>query len=535
VVVLLIEVEYAVELLHVVVLFAHTGDEEAAHLATAQDDAFEANLAAQLTKEDNANELFARFGDFAEAIDETLAVGVDFVLAREVVELLIESDAFARFGHVGFAERNVEVGVDGTFVGDVFALLLFALEEGAELLRLELLDGLLEDLLIGLIAEVGDEARLLAAQQVACATDVEVLHGEVYARTEAREVLDGLQTATRILSEVAVGWGDEVTESLLVGASHTTAQLMEFGEAEVLRIDDNHRIGIGDVKARFDDGGADENVVLVVGIVEDELLHDVRFHLAVGRGDACVGDKLGDTGREFGQLRNLVVDDEDLSVARQLEVDGLLDDSIVETMDLGLDGVAVGGRGSDDAEVASSHEAELQGAGDGSGCHGKRIDVDAHGLERLLDLDAELLFLVDDEEAEVGKLHLLADELMGADDDVDVALGEVGEELGCLFCCACSRQVIDAHREVLETFGEGTIVLIGEHGGGDEHRHLLAVVAGLECGTDGHLGLAEAHIAADETVHGTRRLHVAFHLLGGLELVGRVLEHETGLQLVLHL
>ena len=132
------------------------------------------------------------------------------------------------------------------------------------------------------------------------------------------------------------------------------------------------------------------------------------------------------------------IDDEDLSVAREFEVDGLLDDGIVETMDFGLDGVAVGRRSGDDAEVACSHEAELQGAGDGSGCHSKRIDVDAHGLERLLDLDAELLFLVDDEEAEVGKLHLLADELMGADDDVDVALGEVGEELGGLFGCACT-------------------------------------------------------------------------------------------------
>ena len=124
---------------------------------------------------------------------------------------------------------------------------------------------------------------------------------------------------------------------------------------------------------------------------------------------------------------------------------------------------------------------------------------------------------------------------MGADDDVDVALGEVGEELGGLFGSACTRQVIDAHWEVLEAFGEGAIVLIGEHGGGDEHRHLLAVVTGLEGGTDGHLGLAETHIAADETVHGASRLHVTLHLLGGLELVGSVLEHEAGLQLVLHL
>ena len=124
---------------------------------------------------------------------------------------------------------------------------------------------------------------------------------------------------------------------------------------------------------------------------------------------------------------------------------------------------------------------------------------------------------------------------MGADDNVDVTTGEVGEELGGLFGCASTRQVIDAHGEVLETFGEGAVVLVGEHGGGDEDGHLLAVVASLEGGTDSHFGLAEAHIAADETIHGTGRLHVALHLLCSLELVGRVFEHETGFELVLHL
>ncbi len=43
------------------------------------------------------------------------------------------------------------------------------------------------------VAEVGNEAALLSAEEVACATDVEVLHGYVYARAEVGKALDGLQ------------------------------------------------------------------------------------------------------------------------------------------------------------------------------------------------------------------------------------------------------------------------------------------------------------------------------------------------------
>ena len=39
--------------------------------------------------------------------------------------------------------------------------------------------GLVEDLLVSFVAQVGYEATLLGAQQIASATDVEILHGDV--------------------------------------------------------------------------------------------------------------------------------------------------------------------------------------------------------------------------------------------------------------------------------------------------------------------------------------------------------------------
>ena len=76
-------------------------------------------------------------------------------------------------------------------------------------------------------------------------------------------------------------------------------------------------------------------------------------------------------------------------------------------------------------------------------------------------------------------------------------------------------------------------MLEGQHGGGHQHGHLLAVGHGLEGGADGHFGLAEAHVAADEAVHGHVAFHVVLHLGGGFHLVGCVLVDERGFQLVL--
>ena len=46
------------------------------------------------------------------------------------------------------------------------------------------------------------------------------------------------------------------------------------------------------------------------------------------------------------------------------------------------------------------------------------------------------------------------------------------------------------------------VVLLREDRGGHQHGHLHAVLHGLERGPDGHLGLAEPHVAAHQAVHG---------------------------------
>ncbi len=122
---------------------------------------------------------------------------------------------------------------------------------------------------------------------------------------------------------------------------------------------------------------------------------------------------------------------------------------------------------------------------------------------------------------------------MGADEDIDFALLEVSEQLLHLLGLAGAAQVIDAHGKILQPLAEGSPVLEGQHRRWHEHGGLLAVGRGLEGGAYGNLGLAEAHITANQAVHGLVALHVGLDGLGGRELVGRVLIDERGLQLLL--
>lgn len=151
-------VEDAVEVLGVIIGVVLVGDEETAHLATLEDDLLEADLTAQLAEGDHAEEFLSLGRDRSEAVNHALTVGFDFLLGGEAVELLIESDTLRALRDVALAEADVEVRVEGAFVGDVLAILQLVAEEGAELVGLEVLDGLLEDLLVGFVAEFGDEA-----------------------------------------------------------------------------------------------------------------------------------------------------------------------------------------------------------------------------------------------------------------------------------------------------------------------------------------------------------------------------------------
>ena len=111
----------------------------------------------------------------------------------------------------------------------------------------------------------------------------------------------------------------------------------------------------------------------------------------------------------------------DLAVAVQLAVDGPLDRLVVEADDAGLDRLAVRRRGFQVGDVADAQQAHVQGPRDRRGREGQDVHRRAQRLEPLLVLDAEPLLLVDDHQPQVLERHVLLDDPVGADQDIDGA------------------------------------------------------------------------------------------------------------------
>ena len=149
-----------------------------------------------------------------------------------------------------------------------------------------------------------------------------------------------------------------------------------------------------------------------------------------------------------------------------------------------------------------------------------------YSFEALLVHDAEALLLVDDDQSEIGESDVFLQQAVRADDDVDLAFGEIAEDALLIGLRREARELFDAYGKGAEARAEGAVVLIGEQRRRHEHRDLLLVGDRLECGAHRDFGLAVADVAADQAIHRPRRFHVGLGRVEGFLLIGRRLVRE---------
>ena len=131
----------------------------------------------------------------------------------------------------------------------------------------------------------------------------------------------------------------------------------------------------------------------------------------------------------LGEVADARADVEALSAAIALAQQRLAHDQRVEGRDEGAHRQPVDRRRGDQRQLAHAGERQLQRARDRRRGERQHVHVGFQLLQPLLVLDAEMLLLVDDQQAEVAELDALAEQRVGADDDIDAAVGDAGLHL----------------------------------------------------------------------------------------------------------
>ena len=148
-------------------------------------------------------------------------------------------------------------------------------------------------------------------------------------------------------------------------------------------------------------------------------------------------------------------------------------------------------------------------------------------------LNAKALLLVDHNEPQVIGVDVSGEQAVRANEHVHRAVREALE--GTTLLGGGHKAAEHGHAQVKgsKPREERLKVLLRQNRGGTEHHHLLGVLAALERRAQGDLGLAKAHVAAEQAVHRAARLHVRLDVGDRGALVGREVVGEARLHLLL--
>ena len=157
----------------------------------------------------------------------------------------------------------------------------------------------------------------------------------------------------------------------------------------------------------------------------------------------------------------------------------------------------------------------------GNWCRRERdnMDITSQFLQPFFLTNAEMLFLIDDQQPEIVEFDGFCQQRMRADDDLHIAGFQVGSDLFGGGGRCHSRQHTDLYRKPAETLGKDAAMLARKQCCWRNQRHLIARHGGNESGPQRHLGLAKAHIAADQPVRRPPRRQIADNIGNGIDLV----------------
>ena len=255
------------------------------------------------------------------------------------------------------------------------------------------------------------------------------------------------------------------------------AQLVELGDAEAIGVEDHHHRGVRDVDADLDHRRGDEHVELAGAEATHHVVLLAGLHPPVEEAEAQPAQLvLGEAGERLLGRRHLELlgvldqraDDVGLATGGDLGAHGVPRQRLIERADGTdrLDRRAPRRQLVEDADVEVAVHGHRRRARDRRRRHHEDV---GHGFAGLVAqggalFDAEAVLLVDDDDAEAMEVDRRLDQGVGADDDVDRAGGEIGEQLLAGVAGDLVGEQLDAQRAIAEEVvgvGDGEV---GERG-----------------------------------------------------------------------
>ena len=158
--------------------------------------------------------------------------------------------------------------------------------------------------------------------------------------------------------------------------------------------------------------------------------------------------------------------------------------------------------------IPNTGQSHVQGSGNRCSGEGQHIHTFGNLLQPLLVGNAKALLFINNEKPQIFELYTLLQQLVGTDNQIHLTGTQILQ--GAVLLCrgAETAEHIDIDRESPESGHRCLVVLLGKDGGGYKDCRLLAVHNALHDGPESHLSFAEAHIAAEQTIHGGGRFHI---------------------------
>ncbi len=131
---------------------------------------------------------------------------------------------------------------------------------------------------------------------------------------------------------------------------------MEITHPKLMCVVDDDGIGVGDVNATFYNRRADQNIKAAFDKIVHHLFQLVALHLSMSHANASIWTQALYHACNFLEILNAVIDEKYLATPLYFVANRIANNFFVHRDDLGMDGMAIGRRRLNDAQITRPHE-----------------------------------------------------------------------------------------------------------------------------------------------------------------------------------